>query len=57
MKELAIHCTIYVQNEYGWNEDNPDENASKYLDFLRLLANDHDYSFDYQIYDSEVRDV
>ena len=57
MKELAIHCTIYVQNEYGWNKDNPDENASKYLDFLRLLANDHDYSFDYQIYDSEMRDI
>lgn len=57
MKELAIHCTIYAQNEDGWNEDNPNENAGSYLDFLKSLAYDYDHNFDYQIYDSEVRDV
>ena len=54
MKELAIHCSIYLQNEDGWNEDSPDDDAEKVLKFISEMQPEH---FDWQIYEAEVRDV
>lgn len=56
MKELAIHCTIYVQNPDGWNEDNPDSEAYDVLDTVRTASNKSgSWDFDFQVYDAEVR--
>ena len=56
MKELAIHCTIYVQDPDGWNEDNPNEDAENVLmDIQHVSAVNHGWDFNWQIYDSEVR--
>lgn len=58
MKELAIHCTIYVQSPDGWNEDNLDFEADDVINDIQQASVTHGgWDFDWQIYDSEVRDV
>lgn len=57
MKELAIHCSIYVQNSDGWNENDPDSDAYNVLDaFKTTSVMSGGWGFDFQVYDTEVRD-
>jgi len=49
MKELAVHCTIYFKTE----DDRPEE----YMSELQGAALDNGMDIDYQIYDSELREV
>ncbi len=58
MKELAIQCTIYVQNPDGWNEDNPEDDAFKVLQTVENVSTiNGSWSFEWQIYDAEIREV
>lgn len=47
--ELAITCTIYIKT----NEDNPEE----YMSELQGAALDKGIEMDYQIYESELREL
>lgn len=58
MKELAIHCTIYVQSPDGWNEDDLDFEADDVINDIQQASVTHGgWDFDWQIYDYEVRDL
>ena len=58
MKEIAIHCSIYIKSLDGWNEDNTDDEALKLLEDIRSSSVvSGGWNFEYQVYDSEVREV
>lgn len=58
MKELAIHCSIYIQSPDGWNEDDLDDDAYKALDAIRTASSlPGGWDFDFQIYDTNINDV
>lgn len=57
MKELAIHCTVYINGEDGWNEDNPMVDAAKAIEDIKFASVTNGcWDFDWQIYDAEVRE-
>jgi hypothetical protein len=58
MKELAIHCSIYVRSPDGWNEDNLDNDALKILEDINFASGcSGGWNFEYQVYDTEINDI
>ena len=55
MRELAIHCSIYIPAEEEWDEENPMSNAEMIMEHLQELVQNN-INIGYQIYDVEVRD-
>jgi len=51
MKELTIHCTIYIPSKEEWS--NPEADAEATMSAIQK-ASENELSFDYQIYDVEV---